>query len=517
MIAEKEAIAGLVFIGFLLVSFWLVLSASSKTRQLQEFLVAGNSISGFRNGLAIAGDFLSAATFLGLTGFAFSFGGDMFIFAIGTTVGWALVLLLIAEPLRRLGRYTFADAVAARLAVKPIRILACVGVLAVSIPYLIAQIVGAGALVVNLFSINYEVAVTLAGLLMTIYVVIGGMIAATWLQIIKATILISGGLVLALLTLGYYDFGIFELLSRAADAHPQSDRIVGLGLGFSDAGSAFSLGLALSLGLAGFPHLMMRFFTVRDVKAARSSAAIAIAINALFMMFVFIIGLGAIDILHGDENYFNANGVIGGINLVAMHMSERLGGTVFLGVMSAVAFATILAVVAGLTLSLSSAVAHDLYGEIIAKGQPNPQKQMTISRLSVVACGILTIGLGLVFEGQNVAVMAAIATSIAASVNFPILLISLYWRGMTTQGAIAGGIVGLLVSVIATLLGPYVWVDVYGFSAPIFPYSYPTIVALPLAVMAIWLGSVCDQSTRGEAERGAYSAQKRKMLGRLEN
>lgn len=505
---SSTLIAGGVFVAFVLLTLAITIWASRRATSIDSFYAAEGKISGVGNGLAIAGDFISAATFLGLSGLTFIFGADMLVFAIGTTVGWALVLFLIAEPLRRMGRYTFAEAVSYRLSKGPIRVFAACGVLVVSTPYLVAQIVGSGTLVEALFGIDYKTAVIIAGVLLTVYVVIGGMIAATWIQIIKASLLIGGGTVLALLILASFNFDLGQMIAEAQAIHPLGDDLLAPRNYFANPGSAFSLGLALALGLAGFPHLMMRFFTVKSVKDARLSAVIAITINALFMLAVFIIGLGAIPLLAGKAQFFGTDGaMIGGANMVAIHSASVVGGALFLGFISAVAFATILAVVAGLTLAIASAVSHDIYATTLRKGKASQASEIMVSRIAVVATGCMTIGLGFLFEGQNVAVLAAIATSIAAAVNFPVLILAIYWRPLTTWGAVGGGAAGLIVSVVAIILGPDVWVKVFGFATAIFPYSYPTLAAVPAAFGVAIFGSLADKTKRGLMERGITNDQ----------
>ena len=491
-----------VFILFTLVTLSITLWASKRSNTTEASYAAGGKISGVGNGLAIAGDFISAATFLGLSGLTFMFGADVLIFGVGTTIGWALVLFLIAEPLRSMGRYTFADAVTHRLSDGPLRIFSAVGVLVVSFPYLIAQIVGAGALVETLFQVDYKYAVVGAGILLTLYVAIGGMIAATWIQIIKATLLVGGGTILAIITLAAFNFDLSILMEKAAATHTLGDQVKASGNFFKDPGAAFSLGLALAFGLAGFPHLMMRFYTVESLADARLSAVIAIAINAGFMIVVCIIGYGAISLL-ADPTVFQETGgkMTGGPNMVAVHLSRAVGGPIFLGFIAAVAFATILAVVAGLTLAIASAVSHDLYAIALRKGTASEKSELLVSRSAVFVVGILTIGLGFLFEGQNVAVLAAIATSIAASVNFPVLLLAIYWERLTTLGAITGGVSGFVFSIVAIVLGPDVWVGIFGNESSIFPYSYPTLIAMPAAFMAAIAISLLDETSRGKREK----------------
>lgn len=502
--APERLIAGGVFFAFTLVTLAITLVAARQAKSVGAFYAAGGKVSGLGNGLAIAGDFISAATFLGLSGLTFAFGGDMLYFGVGATVGWAIVLFLVAEPLRAMGRYTFAEAVSYRLSKGPIRVFSAISVLVVSLPYLIAQIVGSGALVESLFGIDYRWAVVGAGVLMTIYVAAGGMIAATWIQIIKACLLVGGGTVLFILALKAFDFNPAGIIASAEAVHRLGTNVDAPGNYFTAPGAAFSLGLAMAFGIAGFPHLMMRFFTVPDVRAARASTVIAITINAVFMAMVFVIGMAAISLLTVDGPHLGADGrLVGGGNMVAVHLSRILGGPAFFGFISAVAFATILAVVAGLTLAVASAVSRDLYNQTLKNGTADPGREIWVSRVAVVGVGLVTIGLGFAFEGQNVAVLAAIATSIAASVNFPVLILAIYWRGLTTWGAIAGGVTGMLVAVGAIILGPDVWVKVLGHAAPIFPYTYPTLAAMPAAFIVALSVSTLDPTPRGRSERAS--------------
>ncbi len=503
--APVSGVAIVVFFLFVAMTLLITVWASKRTESAEEFYAAGGKISGARNGVAIAGDFLSAAALLGQTGLVYLAGADVLVFCMGLTLGWGIVLFVIAEPLRRLGRFTFADAVSFRLAKVPIRLLASFSTLVICIPYLIAQMVGAGTLVQSMFGINYAAAVFLVGGLMVVYVVFGGMLATTWIQIVKAALLIGGTTLLSLLILMANDFSFVKLASAAVREHPMGQGIMGPGLLYSDPISMISLQLAFVCGIAGFPHLMMRFFTVPDARQARISAGVAISITGFFMILVFVIGLGAIAYLTNNPEYHGVDGkLIGGNNMVAIHLSKVLGGEYFYGFMAAVSFATILAVVSGLMMAAASTISHDLFATLWKKGKVNDKDEVRVFRIATLVLGLLSILLSLVFEGQNIAVMTVIATSIAASVNFPVLFLALYWRGFTTRGAIVGGLFGMISAVVLIILGPTVWVGVLGFESPIYPYAYPTLMSLSLAFVGAWLASVTDKSARATQENSRF-------------
>ena len=459
---------------------------------------------------------MSAASFLGISGLVFLSGFDGLIYSVGWLVGWPIVLLLIAERLRNLGRYTFADVVAFRLAPKPIRMLSAAGTLAVVAFYLIAQMVGAGKLIELMFGLPYMYAEIIVGALMITYVAFGGMIATTWVQIIKAALLLGGATVIALLVLGHFGFSVEAMFLSATETHPSGRSIMSPGRLITDPISAISLGLALMFGTAGLPHILMRFFTVPNAQAARKSVFYATGFIGYFYILTFIIGFGAITILMNDPSYFSSSadgevdklgGLIGGSNMAAIHLSKAVGGSFFLGFISAVAFATILAVVAGLTLAGASAVSHDLYANVFAKGRGSEANEVRISRISAVVIGVVAIILGYVFEKQNVAFMVGLAFAVAASCNFPVLITSIFWRGTTTRGAVAGGLLGLISAVVMVFLSPAVWVKTFGFSEPIFPYDNPALFSMSIAFLAIFIVSKLDGSARGQCERQAFEAQ----------
>lgn len=497
-----------IFVLFVLSTLAITAWAARRTSSTEDYYTAGGKISGMRNGVAIAGDFLSAAALLGQTGLVFLAGADVLVFCMGLTLGWAVVLFVIAEPLRQLGRFTFADAVSFRLSAAPIRLLASCSTLVITIPYLIAQMVGAGTLVQSMFNINYSAAVCTVGVLMIVYVVYGGMLATTWIQIIKAALLVGGATLLCLLLLMAFEFSFVELANAAVREHAQGLAILAPGLLYDDPISMLSLQLAFVCGIAGFPHLMMRFFTVPDARQARISAGVAIGITGYFMILVFVIGMGAIAFLTNNPDFYSADGkLFGGNNMVAIHLSQVLGGEYFYGFMSAVSFATILAVVSGLMMAAASTISHDIYASLMQKNKTTEKQEIKIFRLATLIFGGLAVLLSIGFERQNVAILTVIATSIAASVNFPILFLALYWRGLTTRGVLTGGALGMASAIVLTVLGPTVWVGVLGHAEPIYPYAYPTLISLTLAFLGCGLGSRLDNGKRAQQERNAYQHQ----------
>jgi len=502
-----------IFVGATLgITYW----AAKRTRSAADFYAAGGGITGFQNGLAIAGDYMSAASFLGISGLVFASGFDGLIYSVGWLVGWPIILFLIAERLRNLGKYTFADVVSFRLEQTPVRSLAAVGTLSVVAFYLIAQMVGAGKLIELLFGLPYLYAVVLVGALMIIYVAFGGMVATTWVQIIKAGLLLGGATFMALMVLAAFGFSPEKMFAAAVDIHPKKDSIMAPGNLVTDPISAVSLGLALMFGTAGLPHILMRFFTVADAKAARKSVFYATGFIGYFYILTFIIGFGAITLLMNDPSYFKAaaggaynkiTDLLGGTNMAAVHLANAVGGSLFLGFISAVAFATILAVVAGLTLAGASAVSHDLYASVIAKGRVSEDREVRISKISALAIGIVAIVLGYIFENQNVAFMVGLAFAVAASCNFPVLLMSVFWKGTTTRGVVVGGFLGLISAVTMVVLSPAVWVKTFGFKAALFPYDNPALFSMAIAFAGIWLVSRLDASAKAHQEQAAFEPQ----------
>ncbi|TKD52040.1 cation acetate symporter [Sphingomonas baiyangensis] len=512
------------FAAFALFTLGITRWAARRTRSAADFYTAGGGITGFQNGLAIAGDYMSAASFLGISAQIFSDGYDGLIYSIGFLVGWPIILFLMAERLRNLGRFTFADVASFRFAQAPVRVFAAVSTLVVVLFYLIAQMVGAGQLIRLLFGIDYALAVTIVGALMTLYVLFGGMTATTWVQIIKAVLLLGSASFMAVMVLAPFGFSPEALFARAVDvktglaaaagAAPEAAAAAGRAImapgGFiRDPISAISFGMALMFGTAGLPHILMRFFTVPDARAARSSVLWATGWIGYFYLLTFIIGFGAIVLVASEPAYLDpAGGLRGGANMAAIHLAQAIGGDLFLGFISAVAFATILAVVAGLTLSGASAVGHDLYATVVKRGTATSAQELKVSRRTVLVLAVVAILLGIAFEQQNVAFMVSLAFAIAASGNFPVLLMALLWPGATTRGVVAGGSVGLVLALVLTILSPAVWVAVLGFADPVFPYSSPAIFSVPIAFATIWIVSRLDRSPRAAVDRGGYAAQR---------
>lgn len=508
MAADINLSAIAIFVAFVAASLLITYWAARRTHSTGDFYVAGARISGFQNGLALAGDFMSAASFLGLTGLVFIGGADAMLFTVGITVGWAVILFVFADRLRNLGRYTFADVVSYRLQPDRLRALAAVGTLTVAIPYLIAQMVGAGALIQTLFGLPYVAAVMIVGVLMIVYVAFGGMLATTWVQIVKAALLLTGGTVLLLIALNSFGFDLEAMFVRAAEVHPRGQAIFKPGGLYNDPVSVISLALAFICGTAGLPHVLMRFFTVPDAQQARRSIGYAVVFIGYFQVIVVIIGFAAIALLSGETEYVDESGrIAGGANMVAVYLSRLVGGELFFGFISAVAFATILAVVAGILLSASAGVAHDIYASVIRRGEISDQKEVLVSRVATVAIGAVAIALSLMFRNLNVGVIATLALAIAASVNFPVIFLALFWPGLTTRGAVAGGVAGLVVVVVLSILSPTIWVDVLGNEMAIYPYAYPTLFSVIAAFAVSIVVSLSDSSKRAQTDRAAYPSQ----------
>lgn len=515
----------LIFVGLTL---WITKWAASKTKSRSDFYTAGGGITGFQNGLAIAGDFMSAASFLGISAMIMGVGYDGLIYAVGFLVGWPIVMFLIAERLRNLGRFNFADVAGFRFATVPIRIFAACGTLAVVAFYLIAQMVGAGQLIKLLFGLDYIYAVILVGVLMMVYVLFGGMTATTWVQIIKACLLLGGVTFMAFMVLYKFNFSFEAFFKAAVDVKanlfatknnidPASPEAMAAGQSIMSPGgfikdpiSAISFGMALMFGTAGLPHILMRFFTVPNAKEARKSVLWATIWNGYFYIVIFIIGFGAIALVLADPQLAAplTNGA-GASNMAAVMVGKAVGGDFFYGFISAVAFATILAVVAGLTLSSATAISHDIYSMVIKKGKATSQQELRISKLATVVIGIVAVLLGIVFEQQNVAFMVALAFAVAASANFPVLLLSIYWKKCTTRGAVIGGFLGLISSVGLTIVSPAVWVATLGFSPDtvLFPYASPALFSMIIGFGGVWLFSITDHGKRAVIDRAQFAAQ----------
>ncbi|UEM24912.1 cation/acetate symporter ActP (plasmid) [Skermanella mucosa] len=512
--AEKQAVnvtAIVMFFIFVVGTLGITYWAANRTKSAADFYTAGGGITGFQNGLAIAGDYMSAATLLGLSSLVFATGFDGFIYIISFFVGWPIILFLIAERLRNLGRFTFADIASYRLDQTKVRTFAAIGSLTVVCFYLIVQMVGAGQLIKLLFGLDYAVAVIVVGVLMVVYVTFGGMIATTWVQIIKAGLLLGGGSLLGLLALSRFGFDLDFMAAQAVASHKAGIKIMSPGSLLADPVSAVSLSLGLVFGTAGLPHIMMRFFTVPNAKEARKSVFYASGFIGFFFLVVGILGLSAITIVGTDPQFFEGGviggKIIGGGNMPVMHLSKALGGDLFLGFLSAVAFATILAVVSGLALAGASAISHDIYARVIRKGKATEKEEMRVSKIASLVLGVLAVVLGILFEKQNVAFLVGLTFGIAASANFPVLILSMYWKGLTTRGALLGGLTGLVSAVVCVVLSKAVWVVVLENPAPIFPYEHPALFSMTLAFLVTVVVSKLDRSASAEKERAAFDDQ----------
>jgi len=511
---EKQAVnynAIGMFLVFVVATLGITYWAANRTKTTSDFYTAGGEITGAQNGLAIAGDYMSAATLLGLTAMMYSKGVDAYIYMIAFFVGWPMILFLMAERLRNLGRFTFADITSYRLNQGKVRTMAAISSLVVVCFYLVAQMVGAGQLIKLLFGLDYGIALVLVGALMMIYVTFGGMVATTWVQITKACLLLFGGTLVMVLAMSQFGFSFETLTDRAMEVHNLGLKLLNPGNLLAEPVSAISLGLGLMFGLAGLPHILMRFFTVSNAKEARKSVLYASGIVAYFFNVVALLGLCAVVIVGTNPAFFE-NGeiggkIIGGGNMVAMHLAKAVGGDMLLGFLSAVAFATILAVVAGLALAGASAISHDLYSRVIKKGKASQSAELRVSRFATIGLGVVAVVLGLLFEKMNVAFMVALAFGVAASANFPVLIMSMYWKDLTTRGALAGGYIGLFSAVALVVLSESVWVSVLGYAEPIFPYTQPALFSMPLAFIAIIVVSKMDKSAAAAKERNEFADQ----------
>ena len=508
--------AVVMFIIFVAITLIITYWAAMRTKTATDFYAAGRGVTGFQNGLAIAGDYMSAASFLGIASLVYFNGFYGLIYSVGWLVGWPVILFLIAERLRNLGKFTYADVASFRLRQGPVRTMAAIGSIVVVIWYLIGQAVGAGQLLHTLVpQISYNVSIVIIGALIIIYVTFGGMKATTWVQIIKAALLLGGATLIALGVLVQQGFSFEKLFADAVAAHPKHIEIM---QSMAPIGAkpnpieSISLGMTLMFGTAGLPHILMRFFTVPDAKAARKSVLYGTCFIGYFYILTFIIGFGAIVLVAGRPEYVvdvtkNVLNLKGGSSMAAVYLSHAIGGDLFLGFISAVAFATILAVVSGLTLAGASALSHDIYANVIMKGKSTEAQEVWVSKLCVIGLGILAVILGILFEKQNVAYIVALTFSVAACANFPILVLAVFWRGLTTRGAVLGGYTGIFGSIILLIIGPTVWTKVLDMGPPIFPYDFPTFVVLPAVLIVAYIASVTDRSAQADKERAAFEAQ----------
>lgn len=498
-----------IFLVFVVSTLGITWWAAKRTKSREAFYTASGGISPLQNGFAIAGDFMSAATLLGITGLMFFVGYDGFILSFAIIIGWAILLMIIAERFRNLGKFTLVDVISYRLQGNSVRILMAICSLTVIIFYLIGQMVGAGKLIELLFGLDYTYAIIIVSVLMVLYVTFGGMLATTWVQMIKAVLLLAGGTLIAFTLLSRYGFNVGKLFSASTEVHANGQAIMQPGGWLKhNPLNVVTVGLTMTFGIMGLPHILMRFFTVKDAVGARKSVAYATLIMSVFYIFILIIGLGAAAILWDNPAYYDSSGgLIGGSNMVALHAAKELGGDILFGFMSAVAFATILAVVAGLTLAGSATIAHDLYSIVLKKGDADPKTELKISRIVVLAIGALSILLGLVFEMQNIAVVTTFALALAASVNFPLLLLAMYWRGLSSRGALIGGLLTLVFTLILIVLSQNIWVDVLGNEKALITLAYPTVYSMPMGFILIWLFSLMDNSSQALRERDRFDEQ----------
>ncbi len=506
-IGEPNPLAIGMFALFIAITLGITWWAARKTQTTEHFYAAGRSISAVQNGFALAGDYMSAASFLGIAGLVATSGFDGLIYSTGWLVGWPVVLFLIAEPLRNLGRYTFADVLAARLRETPVRIGAAIGTLATVLLYLIAQMVGAGSLIRLMFGLSYETAVIIVGAAMIAYVLFGGMLATTWVQIVKAGLLLGGAFLLAVLVLA--KFGMNPARLFAAAAEQRGVGVLAPGRLVTNPLDAISLGMALMFGTAGLPHILMRFYTVPDSRAARTSVFYATGLIGIFYLLTFVLGFGAM-VLVGPETITSIDK---GGNMAAPLLAELLGGTPLLGFIAAVAFATILAVVAGLTLSGAAALSHDLWTSVIRRGTAKPGEELRVARVATFALGVVAVLLGITFKGQNVAFMVSLAFAIAASGNFPALTLATFWRRCSTAGAVTALLVGTLGTLILIWLSPTIQVDLLHRADAPFPLRNPALITIPLAFVSGMLVSLLTAEPGMDAR---YTAIERRMhLGEM--
>lgn len=488
------------FVAIVGLTLYVTYLASKRTNSASEFYTAGGGLTGWQNGIAIAGDYLSAASFLGIAGAIALFGFDGFFFSIGYLVAYLVVLFIVAEPLRNLGRYTLADMIAARFNQKKVRGAAAISTITIVLFYMIAQLVGAGALIQLLLGIDYWVAVLIVGTMMTIYVLFGGMAATSWVQIIKAVLLMLGTVIISFLVLWKFNFNILGMFSEMKSATSHGEAYLHPGVRYTNGIDTISMMIALVLGTAGLPHILMRFFTVKDAKTARSSVVYATWIVGIFYILTIFLGFGAAAFV-GSEKIVAANAAG---NMAAPLLAEALGGDLLLSFVSAVAFATILAVVAGLVLSGASAFAHDLYGQIIKKGKVTEKEQMVAARSASIAVSVISIILALGAQNMNVAFLVSLAFCIAASANLPVIIYTIYWKKFNTTGALSAIVTGLVTALVLVVLSPNLWAadgSMFFTGEALFPLTNPALVSVPAGFLGGFIGTLIGQ--RADAKKYA--------------
>lgn len=487
------------FLAFVAATLVITWYSARKSSGANAYFAAGRRITGWQNGLAVAGDYMSAASFLGIAGMIAMNGYDGFMYSVGFLVAYLTVLFIVAEPLRNAGKYTMADVLAYRLKPRPVRAAASLSTLTVSIFYMIAQMVGAGVLVRQLIpGVSYELAVIGVGILMVVYVVFGGMLATTWVQIIKAVLLMGGSILLSILVLQRYDFDLGKffssltaITSTTADGQSVTRNFLTPGLIFKNPWDQISLGMALLLGTAGLPHILIRFYTVPDAKTARASVVWAMLIIGLFYIMTTFFGFGAASLLGPDHIAAN-----GGTNMAAPQLARFLGGEIFFAFICAVAFATILAVVAGLTISASTSFAHDFFVNVLHHGkEQKPGEEVRVARITAFVVGALSIVIAIVLgPSVNVAFLVGLAFAVAASANLPVMVFSLFWKRFNTAGAVTGLLVGLASSIVLILVSPDFMKD------PLFPLKNPALISVPLGFLGAWLGTMLSKEKPDEAK-----------------
>jgi cation/acetate symporter len=477
------------FLGIVFVTLVITYYASKRTKNASEFYTAGGGLTGWQNGLAIAGDYMSAASFLGIAGAVALTGFDGFFYSIGFLVAYLVVLYLVAEPLRNLGKYTFADMIAARFDAKKVRGFAAMNTITISIFYMIAQLVGAGALIKLLLGLEYTTSVLIVGVLMTVYVIFGGMHATSWVQIIKAVLLMGGTFLISIVVFAKFNFSITDMFDQMKTATPLKEAFLNPGVKYKDGIDTLSLNLGLVLGTAGLPHILVRFFTVKDAKTARSSVVYATWIIGIFYVMTIFLGFGAAAFV-GTTDIVAANAAG---NMAAPLLAKAVGGNMLFAFISAVAFATILAVVAGLVLTAASAFAHDFYNEILKKGKATEKQQVSMARWAAIGVSVLSIVLALGAQSLNVAFLVSLAFAVAASANLPVIIYTIYWKRFNTAGAIWAMVVGLISAIGLVIISPNVFSPEVGKAIfvgnPLFPYTTPGIVSIPLGFIAGYLGT----------------------------
>jgi cation/acetate symporter len=502
----------LLFVGS---TFALAVIAARRAGNASEFYAAGHNIRGVQNGLALAGDYVSAGSFLGVTGFMYASGFEGLLIPMSALAGWPLMMMLFAERMRNLGRYTLMDVLAYRLQGPGIRLAASASALCINVVYAVGQLIGAGKLLSLLLGVGYVPALALMSVLIALYVVMGGMLITTWIQMLKATLVLLGAAVLGVLILAHFDFSPYRLFASAVDLHAKHEAILRPGMSyFADPWSGLSLNVGLVLGTLGMPHVVMRFFTAPTAHSARSAAFWGTLFIGGFYVVLIVIGFGAIAIVHTDPAVQAAGGMpAGGTNMVVMHLTRMVGGEAFLGFMAAVSFATIIAVLAGLAISSAVTLSHDLARAILPKMVATERQEILVSRVGAVIVSAIALWLATLFENQNVAIISSLALGVAAAVNVPVLCMALYWRGLTPRGATWGMVTGLVLWVGLFAIGPTVMVDSLKMDHALFGLANPTLIAMLGTIVVAWTLSATDRSAAADASRAAFAAQERKSEG----